>query len=267
MTRLVGRGRTAEVYDHDDGQVLKLFHGFVDAASVEGEFAKARFARANRISTPAALSLVQRDDRLGIVYQKVAGRSLLDALKRRPLGMRGIARQMACLHRSVHAVEGAPELASQKQVLCDAIRQAAGLDARSKQTVIDYTMTLPDGQALCHGDFHPDNILVDAGLWVIDWMTGVRGHPACDVARTAMLLECADIPGDMPVLVRRLMGRMQAWLAHTYLREYLRPGGLSAAEVAQWRLPNDAARLAERLGPNERRVMLARIDAAMQAVR
>ncbi|KAA8746258.1 phosphotransferase family protein [Paenibacillus sp. UASWS1643] len=47
--------------------------------------------------------------------------------------------------------------------------------------------TLPDQQQICHGDFHPDNVMLsEAGdqYWVTDWMTGMSGDPAGDVARS-----------------------------------------------------------------------------------
>ncbi|MFD1910018.1 phosphotransferase family protein [Paenibacillus rhizoplanae] len=52
---------------------------------------------------------------------------------------------------------------------------------------------LPDGEKLCHGDFHPDNILMDDKLWVIDWMTGVRGNPAADVARSVIMFSIGGL--------------------------------------------------------------------------
>ncbi|GHD55097.1 phosphotransferase family protein [Jeongeupia chitinilytica] len=267
MTALIGGGRTAEVFEHDESRVLKLFYDFVDAADVEAEFAKAQLAFANGVFTPEAHALVQHEGRYGIVYQRIAGPSLLRELQRVPWRSAAIARQMAGLHRRIHAVACPPGLGQQKSRLCESIARADGLAARTRHAIVDYTMALPDGEALCHGDFHPDNVLVGQGLWVIDWMTAARGHPACDVARTAMLLECTELPGKLPKAVRTVLVWLQQRLARGYVREYLRLSGLDVGEVAQWRVPNDAARLAERLSPEERRVMLQRIDAALPALR
>jgi len=40
---------------------------------------------------------------------------------------------------------------------------------------------LPDGEALCHGDFHPRNVIVDGDeLTIIDWVDASSGPPAAD---------------------------------------------------------------------------------------
>ena len=47
----------------------------------------------------------------------------------------------------------------------------------------------PDGDRLCHGDFHPMNILGDVSQPVIiDWPDARRGDPAADVCRSYLLM-------------------------------------------------------------------------------
>lgn len=47
---------------------------------------------------------------------------------------------------------------------------------------------LPDGEALCHGDFHPRNVIVDGDeLTIIDWVDASSGPPAADLARSAII--------------------------------------------------------------------------------
>ena len=42
-----------------------------------------------------------------------------------------------------------------------------------------------DGDKLCHGDFHPGNVLLtEKGAVVIDWMTASICNPWADMART-----------------------------------------------------------------------------------
>jgi aminoglycoside phosphotransferase (APT) family kinase protein len=48
---------------------------------------------------------------------------------------------------------------------------------------------LPDGDRLCHGDYHPGNVLQAAGrIAVIDWGAATRGAPETDHARALLLL-------------------------------------------------------------------------------
>ena len=44
----------------------------------------------------------------------------------------------------------------------------------------------PGRRAICHGDFHPQNILSEGGVvtGVLDWPNALVAHPAYDVAST-----------------------------------------------------------------------------------
>ena len=60
--------------------------------------------------------------------------------------------------------------------------------------------SLPDGDRLSHGDFHPANILMDGDEPVIiDWSNVTRGDPAADVARTLVILESGEPPPGTPL--------------------------------------------------------------------
>ena len=64
------------------------------------------------------------------------------------------------------------------------------LDERRKQHMLGSIADMPDGDRLCHGDFHPMNILGEASQPVIiDWSDARRGDPAADVCRTYLLMK------------------------------------------------------------------------------
>jgi aminoglycoside phosphotransferase (APT) family kinase protein len=124
---------------------------------------------------------------------------------------------------------------------------------------------------ICHGDFHPLNVLVDGDhvSGVIDW-PGVQIAPAeFDVARTLVILR--DAPFSVPAWLRPFAVTVRRLIASRYLAAYrrLRPVDdarlrystalactmmlLEAAEAAldrrghAWRDPAGALRLAARL--------------------
>src|SRR4030095_15455198 len=80
---------------------------------------------------------------------------------------------------------------------------------------------LPAGDRLCHGDFHPGNLLVCADrVSVIDWPNATRGVPEADYARTMLLLEQADpLPGTS-LLFRGLMAAGRSLFARSFARTY-----------------------------------------------
>ena len=207
---LIGCGRTSEVFKYDESHVLKLYYDFMSKEAIENEFAVSEFVYGHTINTPKPLQIITENGRTGIVYEEIRGQSFLAVLGKNPLRMKYIARQMAELHTTIHSVTYQDPHTNQKLRMISVITQSPDLDQHTKDRIIAYIHTLPDGTALCHGDFHPDNILVaNQKLWIIDWMTGMQGDAAGDVARTKMLIETSELPGEIPYILKKLMQSMQ----------------------------------------------------------
>src|SRR5262249_34395426 len=63
-------------------------------------------------------------------------------------------------------------------------------DEPLKQVLLGRLAAMPDGDRLCHGDFHPVNVLGQNSLpMVIDWPDACCGDPAADVCRSYLLLK------------------------------------------------------------------------------
>ncbi|MEK5640576.1 MULTISPECIES: phosphotransferase [Paenibacillus] len=116
---------------------------------------------------------------------------------------------------------------------------------------------------MCHGDFHPDNIILGEKEWVIDWMTGMRGNPAGDVARTLVLLQMGTMPDGTPDEAVKKFARMREELVKEYTRQYFGGGSLSQTDVDAWRLPVAAARLTEWIPEAEKANLLALVREAL----
>jgi len=107
---------------------------------------------------------------------------------------------------------------------------------------------------LCHGDYHPENVLMTrTGTLIIDWFTATCGNPLADVARTSLLLEAAELPASP--LAQWLLGLARAVVHRAYLRRYLRQSRVRPEDIAAWRLPIIVARLGFGI-PEERDRML-----------
>jgi Ser/Thr protein kinase RdoA (MazF antagonist) len=249
----IARGRTAEIYAWREGQVLKLFRDWVTPEHIEYEARIARIAGETGIPTPAAGEIVETNGRFGLVYARVDGPMLNDILRRRPWKLAWAARLLAELHARMHELP-APALPSQRSRLEARIRGTQPLAEDLRQALLSALGRLPDGDRLCHGDFHPENVLLTpGGPVIIDWIDATCGNPLADIARTVILISGGGLPREK---VRAWIDRgFRALFLSSYLKRYftLHPGEKSQLE--RWAPVVAAARLSEGIAEEQDRLL------------
>lgn len=256
---LIARGRTADVYAWEEDQVVKLFHTWCPPHWVEEEIEVSRAVAAIGLPTPGVIDAVEIDGRQGIVYERVDGPSMLTLINERPWLLFRFARQMAELQADMHklTVDGLPSLRSS---LGRTIERVESLAPDRKMAVLQLLDGLPDDNAVCHFDFHPDQILItNDGPVIIDWMTAHHGHPLADVARTSVILTFSQVP-YANWLKRTVVDLWRGLFYRTYISRYLELNpGSTMAQVRTWMVPIAAGRLKEEI-EGEREPLLAFIE-------
>ncbi len=262
--QLIGEGNTAEVYAWQDGWILKLFRKGFSRDGIEKEYRVSKEVEKLGLPIPRVGELMQYHGRTGIVYERIHGEAMLKLISTKPWLAGKVAKQLAGIHYGIHQCK-AEGLADYKEELEWNISHAGALSAEKKETVLRYLEGLPQGTSLCHGDFHPGNLVkTENGYVILDWMTAAVGSPGMDVARTVLLLKDAEIPGTLPGPARRVINRMRRRMARIYLKRYVKLSGLSAEEINQWRLPILAARLTEWISETEKEILRKEIDMLLQ---
>jgi uncharacterized protein (TIGR02172 family) len=237
---LLAEGRTAEIYAWGDGAVLKLFRDWVTREHAEYEAELARAVSASGLPAPGVGELVDVGGRIGLVYERVDGPTLLEAIRKKPWTLRSAAVLLARLHADLHKTQVAAVVPKQREKLIRKIERADLLSTRLRAAALSRLADLPDGDALCHGDFHPGNIVMTvSGPEIIDWMDATRGHPHADVARS-LILGRFGVPRGPRILVAGAH-----LLLSIYQREYGRQTGATPADIGPWLPVVAAARLDE----------------------
>jgi aminoglycoside phosphotransferase (APT) family kinase protein len=243
----LAQGRTAAVYAWPGDQIVKLFFDWVGPDAVVREAEISRVVHASGLPVPAVGELVQGGGRTGIVYARLHGQSMLTELMRRPWTLRRHAWRLAELHGTIHAVtlpdHAVSVIPHQVDALAHKIEHASPLAAAQRGQLLTALRAMPVDARLCHGDFHPDNvILTDGGPVIIDWIDATRGCPAADVARTSVILRAASATSQVGNPFMRAFAR--AFHA-TYLAHYRRLRPDVGAELERWLPLVAAARLSE----------------------
>jgi Ser/Thr protein kinase RdoA (MazF antagonist) len=243
----MAQGRTAEVYDWDNDHVLKLYLEWCPSHWVDYEARIARAVYEAGIPSPAAGEIVEVNGRRGLIYERLEGISMLQDLNARPWTFLKHAHALAELHVKINqlSIEGLP---SYKDGLGYSIRHTSHLSDDLRAKALQLLDALPDGSNVCHGDFHPGNVILkEGGLVAIDWMTAKAGSPWADVSRTNLLLSIGvkGVGRQVRFLVKMLVGLFH----QRYLARYMALKPDPQGELDRWSPIMAAARLDEDIAP------------------
>ena len=169
---------------------------------------------------------------------RAEGPSFADVMRAQPERVPDYLKAMARLHSRVHGHPGT-ELGSLKARLASNIRRATKLGEARQDVLLEQLGSMPEGDRLCHGDFHPLNILgPPGGEIIVDWPDATQGDPAADVCRSFVLIR--------PVAPE---------VAAAYVEAYAGVGGETQERVYRWLPFVAAARLAEGVPDEEEGLM------------
>jgi tRNA A-37 threonylcarbamoyl transferase component Bud32 len=229
MGRLIAAGNVAEVFEWGPSAV-KLYRS---PAAKQVAFREAAIHAAVEtlgLPVPAVRGLRQIGNRWGIVFDRVSDASFAERMRKDPELVSGHLEILARLQTHIHA-HSVPHFDSVKVRLSTRIARTNSLERSRRRSLLRSLAHMQDGDRLCHGDFHPMNVLGEATRpIVIDWPDACRGDPAADVCRSYLLM------------------KLQAEdLAEPYLDAYCRLSDMPRQTILGWLPYVAAARLAEHI--------------------
>jgi aminoglycoside phosphotransferase (APT) family kinase protein len=242
-SNVVGKGTWAKVYRNGDVAV-KHFYKNTPIEIVEKEAKNQTFAHSVGLPAPAVHNVRKLDDgTIALEMTYVSGKLLMHFGMNKD-EMRKVFNTLVKLQREVHSVSAA-ELPRMTEGFIRRIHHhSINLNAKTKEQLLVLLTNLDNSCVnLCHGDFHPLNVIVDGQRhWIIDWTDAGAGSPLIDVCRVYLLARCL----------------ISSSVAEMYLQCYCNEAKVSQEDVLAW-LPIWAAlRLAEKTNWRER-ILLRRI--------
>jgi aminoglycoside phosphotransferase (APT) family kinase protein len=187
LGRLLGSGKEAQVFEYGS-KAVKLYPSGGRKEAAFREAAILAGLEGTGLPVPAVWEVWRIDQRWGLVMDRVSGGSFAERMRNDLLTVPACLEDMARLHQRIHA-HAAVRLGSMTTRLASNIRNATALDPTLKAVLLRRLHRLHRGDRLCHGDFHPKNVLREpAAAVVIDWLDATSGDPAADVCRSYLLL-------------------------------------------------------------------------------
>jgi Ser/Thr protein kinase RdoA (MazF antagonist) len=243
----IAEGREAEIFAWESGKVLRLMRDFPEARErVEWQAYAMEAARAAGVRVPAVYGPTTVLGRHGLIIDRVDGPDMLTMLGTRPWLVYSVGTVSGRVQAQLHEVRAPDGLRELRPALTQTIESSDQVPRDLAGFALSVLEDLPDGDRLCHGDFHPGNI-IDTGRErvLIDWSNAVRADPGADMARTDVLVRLAEPPPGTPLLVRVLARVARRVLLSAYHREYRRHRAVDEALVRRWQVPVATHRLTE----------------------
>ncbi len=233
----IGVGRTAEVFATDDRTAVKLFYDWVSASHVQNEISRAKIISEVYPDAPRFIRAGEWDGRRGLEMEYIQGEMGTAYLMKNLLRVRQILEKMAAVHKEMHRIQ-APSLPGPVEKFGPDIADCPYLSEASREQLQRFLQDKDSMDFLCHGDFHPENILIVPGdvTRVIDWLDAYRGDPMADVARTWYLLGSSTSPQPGQSLPERMIRRVRSFLSEQYLRYYYRGEKFLEKDWLTWQL-------------------------------
>jgi hypothetical protein len=208
--RLIGAGRSADIYDIGHDRVLRRFRSDYDTRR---EADLMIYLAQSGYPVPAVYDASGRD----IVMQRIDGPDMVADIGRRPWLARRYGRMLAGLHDRLHQIAAPPGL----QPAFEA------------------------GDKVVHLDLHPANVMLTAGgPMVIDWSNAAAGAASADVAMAYVIIATSETD-LLPAPVRAVVAPVRAAALKQFLASVGDDPGPMLASAARNRMKDRNIRPSE----------------------
>jgi len=213
---IVGKGSQATVYAKGEYAVKLYRDGYPKRNVFSEAYIMANLELVN-FPGPRVYEILHVNGRYGLRMDRVKGKMMLEECRdpARCKDALDVLVDLQCRLQKYDKVGWLPDL---KQRFHDDLVLGDRLSADLKKRLLGILGGLPDGQALCHCDFHAGNVFFDGTRYtVIDLLQICRGDPAADAACSYAAYNFIDRE-----------------LAEYYLNRYCDKSGISGKSVRQW---------------------------------
>jgi len=212
---VVGYGAQATVYAKGD-YAVKLYREGYPKANVFAEAFMMVNLEQIHFPSPKVYEVLLVNGRYGLRMDRVKGKMMAEELSdpARCEATLDILVDLQC-NLQKHDMAFAPNV---KFRFREDLKRNDRLSPDLRHKLLEELDTLPDGQALCHCDFHAGNIFSDGTEYmIIDLLQISRGDPAADAACSYVSYSFVDQN-----------------IAELYLSKYCNKSGISRKKVQQW---------------------------------
>lgn len=252
LDSLIARGNTSDVFRWGNDSVVKILRPGIPDEWARREAHTTQLVHAAGLPAPEVLDLTTVQGRPALVLERVDGVPMWDHMLTEPADIPRLAILLAELQTEINltpAPSGMPRLVDR---LSAKIADAAPLSPIDRDDAQRELARLPEANALCHFDVHPNNVIMGPqGPIIVDWYDAAAGNPAADVVRSSTLMRRDAATCHLPCADPSVV----AVVHDQYLSAIIRRSPIDRDLLLTWEGPVVAARLAEPLSEEAHSIM------------
>ena len=232
-------GFTADVEKYSDDSIIKLYREYVPQADIDREVLSTKRVQGLGLPVPEYRGYTVQDGKRAIILEYIEGDSMMQVLVSGQESPEKLAADFADIHFRMHQckVDGLEDSKVRYERLLKLSEYNLGSDLTNR--MLRLLEKLPEGNSLCHNDFHPGNIIYNSkGMFAIDWSDATAGDPLADVARTIQMfdyggrVEPGKVPPDRAKRMLAARGKIQRFVRE-YEAEYAERCDMSVNELRE----------------------------------
>ncbi len=234
-------GFTADVEQYDKDTLVKIYREYVPQADIDREIRCTAAVQNKGLPVQGYRGSITYKGRRAILLEYIHGENAAKAMVSRDATE--VARDFARVQFELHQCHE-PGLEDSRERYDRLLRRSEpqlGSDLLNR--CLKLLEKAPDGNSLCHNDYHQGNLIYSPkGLVCIDWSDASQGDPIADVARTVQMFVYGPMANSVvPILPKEhrvtftpemlaAMKQRTLLFIQEYEREYVRLLGVSFEE-------------------------------------
>lgn len=196
MKKCISEKNMKSVY-LDGDKVRKVFAPDYSKTDVLYEALNTARVEDTGLAIPNIISVSVEDGHWVITSEYAEGKTLTELMKEHPEHLDSYVEAMVDYQIAFNKCSN-PLLLKLKDKLVRQINELA-IDSNIKYELSTRLESLPKHNKLCHGDYCPDNIIVQTdedgkitSITAVDWVHATQGNASADVANTYLMLKLID---------------------------------------------------------------------------
>lgn len=216
---LIAQRKNKEIYVEND-KVIKLFVEEHSQSDILNEaLNQSRVDEYSNLNVPKLIEVRKIENRWAIISERIEGKTISQMMKEQPEKIDEYLNLFVDVQLIILSNE-VPLLNRIKEKFTRKLENATNIDENTKYELLQRLQGMKNHNKLCHGDYHPSNVIVkeDGTVYVIDWAHVTQGNASADAARTFLLFSIDN----------------HEELAEKYLNLFAEKSGIEKSHIQRW---------------------------------